>query len=470
MLTLGEILRATHSSLEGGRPSNLDVTFTKTVVDSRQVAPGALFVALRGQSHDGHSFVAQAFAAGAAAVLVDHVPAECLGDPASEADRPLLIVVPSTQKALEAMAAHALKLHDHLDVVGITGSLGKTTTKEIVAGTLARWHHVLKTEGNLNSEIGLPLTVLNGLRPEHRVAVLEMGMYDVGDIRLLARLAQPRVGVVTAVQPDHLERLGTIERIQAAKQELVEELPSNGVAVLNADDPRVVAMRSATRARTVLYGLTVEADVRARNVASRGLDGVDFDLELDGQSDHVHLALLGAQTVPAALAAAAVAREQGLRFAEIVDALQALAPALRLKVVEGINGSRVVDDSYNASPESMLAALRLLGELPGSRKIAILGDMLELGSAEADGHRRVGSQAAQVADLVIGVGERSRLMTQAARATGLPADQVLDASGGEEVIALLRQTLRPGDDVLVKGSRAMGLDAVADAIRASAVG
>jgi UDP-N-acetylmuramoyl-tripeptide--D-alanyl-D-alanine ligase len=329
---------------------------------------------------------------------------------------------------------------------------------------------VLKTEGNLNSEIGLPLTVLNGLRPEHRVAVLEMGMYDVGDIRLLARLAQPRVGVVTAVQPVHLERLGTIERIQAAKQELVEELPSNGVAVLNADDPRVIAMRAATRARTVLYGLTVEADVRARNVASRGLDGVDFDLELDGQSDHVHLALLGAQTVPAALAAAAVAREQGLRFAEIVDALQALAPALRLKVVEGINGSRVVDDSYNASPESMLAALRLLGELPGSRKIAILGDMLELGSAEADGHRRVGSQAAQVADLVIGVGERSRLMTQAARATGLPADQVLDASGGEEVIALLRQTLQPGDDVLVKGSRAMGLDVVADAIRASAVG
>jgi UDP-N-acetylmuramoyl-tripeptide--D-alanyl-D-alanine ligase len=368
------------------------------------------------------------------------------------------------------MAAHALSLHGQLDVVGITGSLGKTTTKEIVAGTLVGHRRVLKTEGNLNSEIGLPLTVLNGLQPEHRIAVLEMGMYDVGDIRLLARLAHPRIGVVTSVQPVHLERLGTIERIQAAKQELVEELPADGVAILNADDPRVAAMQSATPARTVRYGLAKDADVCARNVLSRGLDGVDFNLDLHGQTSHVHLALLGAQTVPAALAAAAVAHEEGLTLSEIVEALHALPPSLRLQVVDGINGSRVVDDSYNASPESMLAALRLLSELPGSRKIAILGDMLELGSAEADGHRRVGNRAAEVADLLIGVGERSRVMTATARAEGLPTDQVLDAEGAEQVIELLRETLRPGDDVLVKGSRAMGLDAVANAIRAEVAG
>jgi UDP-N-acetylmuramoyl-tripeptide--D-alanyl-D-alanine ligase len=386
------------------------------------------------------------------------------------ADGPPLILVPSAQKALEQMARYALDRQPDLDVVGITGSLGKTTTKEVVAGVVACRRKVLKSEGNLNSEIGLPLTILNGLTRGHEVAVLEMAMYALGDIRLLAQLARPRVGVVTAVLPVHLERLGTIERIQQAKQELVEELPDTGVAVLNADDPRVADMAKVSRARVVRYGVSEEADVRAENISSEGLHGVQFDLLWDGQRQHVRLPLLGAQSVHAALAATAVGIEEHLSLTDIAEALHTLTPTLRLLVVDGISGSRVIDDSYNASPESVLAALNLLRELPGKRKIAVLGDMLELGSEEEPSHRRIGTRAAHVLDLLITYGPRSKTTAEAARLAGLRPDQVLEASTHDEILEYLSQRLRPDDDVLVKGSLAMGMSAVVRGIRATGEG
>ena len=401
MLTLAEILEATGGELRGAQPSLGGLRFSRVVVDSRAVTPGALFVALKGQKHDGHAFVAQALAGGAAGALVERVPADCAWALNPHAEGPPLIVVGSSPAALAAMARYALDRQPRLDVVGITGSLGKTTTKEVVASVLGARRRVLKSEGNLNSEIGLPMTVLNGLDRPYDIAVLEMAMYQLGDIRLLARLARPRVGVVTAVLPVHLERLGTIERIQQAKQELIEELPSNGVAVLNADDPRVAQMATATSARVVRYGVSESADVRAEHISSQGLRGVHFDLLHAGQRRRVHLPLLGAHSVHAALAATAVASDEGLSLSDIAEALQRLSPTLRLLVVDGINGSRVVDDSYNASPESVLAALNLLRELPGRRKIAVLGDMLELGSEEEPSHRRVGNRAAAVLDVLV---------------------------------------------------------------------
>ncbi|MBV9170849.1 MAG: UDP-N-acetylmuramoyl-tripeptide--D-alanyl-D-alanine ligase, partial [Chloroflexi bacterium] len=433
-LSLSEVLEATRGELRGSAPGDPRFTsftpftsftsFTRVVIDSRKVVPGALFIALKGQKHDGHVFVAQALADGAAGALVEHVP----HDIAWAGGEPPLILVKSTPTALADMARWALARQTGLEIVGITGSLGKTTTKEVTASVLASKRRVLKTEGNLNSEIGLPMSVLNGLcesaRPE--VAVLEMAMYDVGDIRFLARLAHPRVGVVTAVLPVHLERLGTIERIQEAKQELVEELPSDGVAVLNTDDPRVERMAEATPARVVRYGVSEAAQVRAERIDSQGLRGVEFDLVRGAERRRVHLPLLGAQSVHAALAATAVALEEGLSTSEAAEALQQLSPALRLLVVEGINGTRVVDDSYNASPESVLAALNLLRELPGRRKVAVLGDMLELGSETERAHRRVGNRAAAVLDLLVVYGPNSAVTAMEARSAGLSADRVYE--------------------------------------------
>src|SRR5919199_4608661 len=207
MLTLGEVIEATGGTIHGAAAPALNQPFTAVVVDSRRVSRGALFVALKGQKHDGHTFVAQALGQGAAAALVERIPADCAWALEPDSEGPPLVVVPSAGQALQDMARFALARHPHLDVVGITGSLGKTTTKEVVAGVLGRKRHVLKSEGNLNSEIGVPLTVLNGLTMHHEIAVLEMAMYGLGEIRLLARLARPRIGVVTSVLPVHLERL-----------------------------------------------------------------------------------------------------------------------------------------------------------------------------------------------------------------------------------------------------------------------
>lgn len=467
MLTLADLLAATGGRLRGASATG-DVPFSRVVVDSRAVVPGALFVALRGQHHDGHAFVGQALAQGAAAALVEQAPADAL---AETTGGQRLVVVPSTPAALAAMARYALDQRPGLEVVGITGSLGKTTTKEVVASVLGSRRRVLKSQGNLNSEIGLPLSVLNGLGTEPvDVAVLEMGMYAVGDIRFLARLARPRVGVVTAVQPVHLERLGSIDRIQQAKQELVEELPSDGVAVLNADDPRVAPMAQATPARVVRYGVAEHADVRAERIVSQGLHGVEFDLLHGSARRHVHLPLLGAHSVYAALAGVAVALEEGLSMTEAAQALEQLAPTLRMLVVDGVNGSRLLDDSYNASPESVVAALNLLRELPGRRKIAVLGDMLELGSAEQPGHERVGRHAAAVVDELLVYGPRSRTTAEAALRAGLPPERVHAAATHTEIVDCLRRRLGPDDDVLVKGSLAMGMYEVVRGIRAPGEG
>jgi UDP-N-acetylmuramoyl-tripeptide--D-alanyl-D-alanine ligase len=472
VLTLGEVLEATGGMLKGALSDHSRLRFSRVVVDSRAVVPGALFVALKGQKHDGHAFVAQALATGALAAIVEYIPTDCAWALSPTADGPPLIVVPSSPQALADMARFALAQQPALDVVGITGSLGKTTTKEVVASVLSAKRRVVKSEGNLNSEIGLPMTLLNGLNAAHEIAVLEMAMYQSGDIRFLARLARPRIGVVTAVLPVHLERMGTIERIQEAKQELVEELPSDGVAALNADDARVAAMASATSARVVRYGVSESAEVRAEGIESHGLRGVEFDLLHQGQRRRVHLPLLGAHSVHAALAATAVGLEERLSLSEIAEALHDLSPTLRLLVIDGINGSRVVDDSYNASPESVLAALNLLRELPGRRKIAVLGDMLELGSEEEPGHRRVGNRAAAVLDVLITYGERAHAIAEEARQAGLKlkSSDVFEPDSHAAIIELLRSELRPGDDVLVKGSLAMGMSNIVRGIRAQGEG
>ena len=464
MLTLADVLEG----LTGDRPEGLEQPISGTVVDSRRATPGALFVALKGECADGHDYVADAFSRGAVAAIVERdVAADGMVLDLAGAELalpgdwalPLVLRVADSLQALQQVAAFWRQQHS-VRVVGITGSVGKTTTKELSTAVLARRYVTLKSEASYNNEIGLPLTLMH-LTDDHERVVLEMGMYDVGEIADLARIAQPHVGVVTIVGPVHLERAGTLERIVRAKRELVEALPlaPEGVAILNYDDERVRGMAQATRARVFYYGLSPKADLWADHIEGLGLDGIRFRLHYEFETLHVKIPLLGRHSVHTALRAAAVGLVEGLTWQEIIEGLRGPSPQLRLVAVPGPAGATILDDTYNASPASTIAALNLLEELDG-RKIAVLGDMLELGDYEHEGHEKVGMRALEVADVLITVGPRGRIIGQTAMRWGMPADRVYIVEGNTDVVALLEQMVTGDDVILVKGSRALQMEEI----------
>jgi UDP-N-acetylmuramoyl-tripeptide--D-alanyl-D-alanine ligase len=449
-LTADELVAITGGSLR----ARSDRLVRGGAVDSREVQPGNLFVALPGERTDGHAFVEAALAAGAAAVIVARPPAaeDLAGRDAT------VIEVGDPLRALQAVASAWRARFDPL-VVGVTGSIAKTSTKEAVATVLAAAMPTLKNEGNLNHEIGLPLTVLR-LGPDHRAAVLEMGMYVGGEIADLARIGRPEIGIVTAVQPVHLSRIGTLDALERAKGELVEALPADGVAVLNADDERVRRMASRTAARALTYGFADDADVRGDRVVSRGVEGMAFDLETAGGRRPVTIPTLGRLAVHNALAGAAVGIAAGLPVEAITDALSAGWTAPHRGQLLAAGGVTLVDDSYNASPGAVIAALELLSGLPG-RRIAVLGEMLELGDDHEDGHRRVGAAASDVVDRLIVVGEGARGIREG---TTAPVELVADRDAAR---ARLLEILEPGDVVLLKASRGIGLDVLVDELAAA---
>jgi UDP-N-acetylmuramoyl-tripeptide--D-alanyl-D-alanine ligase len=447
MISAAEVARSLKPVLLESRPGRAR-RFRRVATDSRQVQRGDLFVALRGEHEDGHAFIQEAAACGAAGVLAQRMP-EALADGVAA------YVVFDTLAALQRLAA-ARRQRIAVEVIGVTGSVGKTTTKEITAAVLSTRYKVLKNEANYNNEIGLPLTLLE-LRPNHEKAVLEMAMYALGEIRLLCQIARPRVGIVTNVGPSHLERLGSLEAIANAKAELVESLPPDGTAILNGDDPRVAAMAGRTSARVLLYGTSPGCDVRGLDLESRGLEGIAFTLECGGRSTRIQTHLPGRHILHNALAAAAAGLVEGLALDEVAAALAMAQVPLRLSVHRARCGATILDDTYNASPSSTMAALDLLAELPG-RHIAMLGDMRELGALEEQGHRSVGQRAAEVAELIYAVGDLGRLTGEAARQAG--HDSVSFWSSKEEAAQDLRQRLEPGDVVLLKASRAMALETV----------
>jgi UDP-N-acetylmuramoyl-tripeptide--D-alanyl-D-alanine ligase len=314
----------------------------------------------------------------------------------------------------------------------------------------------LKSEDNYNNEIGLPLTLLN-LEERYERVVLELGMYALGEIAQLAGIALPHVGVVTNVTHSHLERLGSLDRIAQAKAELVEALPPDGTAILNGDDPRVKAMADQIKAKVLYYGLSPDCDLRATHIESRGLEGVRFRMHYGRETLHVKIPLLGRHSVHTALAAAAVGVEEGQPWGQIVAGLRDIEVQLRLIATPGVRGSTLIDDSYNASPASSLAALNLLAELKG-RKIAVLGDMLELGSYEDEGHRKVGRRVAEVADVLVVVGDRGAVIGREALAVGMAEADVLFAEDNNRAAQLLLDLVTSGDLVLIKGSRAMHME------------
>jgi UDP-N-acetylmuramoyl-tripeptide--D-alanyl-D-alanine ligase len=427
-------------------------------VDSRIVNPGELFVALPGERTDGHEFLAAAVARGAAALLVTRLPADAtaLGDVT-------IVLVADALAALHALAAAWRTRFDPL-VVGVTGSIAKTSTKEAIAAVLGERFETLKNEGNQNNEIGLPLTVLR-LGPEHEAAVLEMGMYAGGEIADLAAIARPRIGVVTAVQPVHLSRIGTLEAIEQAKGELIEALPRDGRAVLNADDARVRRMAARTEAPSTTYGFADDADVRADEVRSAGTGGMRFTLRTGDDELPVSIPTLGRLAVHNALAGAATGLAAGLSLDEIAAGLARGWSAPHRAELIRAGGVTIVDDSYNASPASVTAALDLLGGLPG-RRVAVLGEMLELGEGHEAGHRAVGEAAAAIADLLVVVGERANGIADGAVAAGLAPGKIVRAPTRDAAFGLVRPRLRDGDVVLVKASRGVELDLLVDALRA----
>ena len=450
------------------------VPITNVVIDSRRATAGSLFVALRGERNDGHDYASQAMAAGATVVLVER-PVEgaatvdtLRGAAPPRVTPPVAVVVPNALQALQRLAQARRQAHPGLRVVGITGSLGKTTTKEAVAAVLAQSYPTLKSAGNYNNEIGLPLTLLE-LNPAHRCAVLEMGMYALGEIATLCEIARPQVGVVTNVYPIHLERLGSLERIAQAKAELVRALPAGGLAVLNGDDARVRAMAAETPAQVVTFGLGPENWLRAEEITPLGLEGVRFVARLRGTADlaiaearrELELRTLGAHGVWSALPAIAVGLWEGLGWAEIQQGLLALGHGLRLQPKRGLGGILLLDDTYNASPPSMVAALDALAGLPG-RHVAVLGDMFELGAEEEAGHRQVGRRCGRDVDLLVTVGARARTIAAEARKAGLAL--IHETTDNAAAIALLRELLREGDVVLVKGSRGMAMEEIVRAL------
>ncbi|MGE5345444.1 MAG: UDP-N-acetylmuramoyl-tripeptide--D-alanyl-D-alanine ligase [Acidithiobacillales bacterium] len=473
-----EILLAAgaHSRTSGGRDH-----FEGVSTDTRTILPGSLFVALNGERFDGHDFLVDAAAKGAGGAIVRRGT-----EPPPGEARLTLFEVEDTLAALGALA----RLHRNrfsIPVGAVAGSNGKTTAKEMAAAILRTRGPALATEGNLNNEIGVPLTLL-GLEPTHGAAVVELGMSHPGELARLTAIARPTAGLVTLVAEEHLEFLKDLDGVAEAEGELYRGLPEGAVAVVNADDPRCVAQaeRASSGVRKISFGKSPGADVRLLRVTPRGIKGQEISLEgeegenLSGRlgsgvklqrsrvQRSVRLAFVGVHNAMNAAAAAALALALGHSFEEISLGLAAARPfAHRSRIVRTASGLVLLDDCYNANPSSMAAALATLGTLAaGGRRVAVLGDMLELGEAEVREHRALGERAATAADLAAFFGPRSEGAFEAARARGLPAASAGHFTEVEPLVAWLKPLLRPGDTVLVKGSRGMKLERAVEALTA----
>ncbi|HID89646.1 MAG TPA: alanine racemase [Anaerolineae bacterium] len=462
MIYLDDLITAT-----GGRRIGPEApgTFPAFCYDSRRIRPGELFVAVKTETGDGHDYIADAVRKGAGGVLCQFPP-----------DHPTVpcIVVPDTQLALTDWAAHVLRKYEP-EVVGITGSTGKTDACRAIAAVLATRHRVFSNPPDLSDRFGLPIS-LAGLTPEHDVAVLELACNAFGEIGRLAQITRPRVAVVTAVNHAHLAYLGSLEAIAQEKGRLVEALPPDGFAVLNYDDPRVRAMRERTRAQVITYGLSPDADIVASELRPDP-EGLQFVVHFPGVSgmgtpgypakSEVRTRLLGRHQVYTVLAAIAVGLAYHIPWDDILDAVEELRPGPgRLQVLRGMGGSLILDGSASASPATMLQALAALADYPARRRIAVLGDMAQLGGYAVEGHRQVGRAAAAFVDLLVTKGERAAWIADAAKEAGLSCDHLFVTYTAHDAVRRLRPQLGPGDVVLVKGDVEARMEAVVEGLLA----
>ncbi len=432
-------------------------------IDSRTVRGGELFIAIHGPSHDGHDHVASALERGALAAVVAQSQIGRYTEPV----RGRCIAVADTFGALKQFA-RAVRDAWGGKIAGVTGSVGKTTTKEMLAALLGTRFRILKSEGNFNNEYGLPLTLFH-LDQTHQAAVLEMGMSRRGELSRLAEIARPDVGVVTRVAPAHLEFFASVEEIALAKRELIEGLNGReSVAVLNADDPLVAGFAGYAPGQVLTYGITNAADFRAESIEERGALGSTFVLVQGGKRVRLELGLAGRHVISNALGACAAASVWGIGAAESQEVLRSLrAPAMRGELLRFSNGAALINDSYNSSPAALHAMIAVLATTPDyRRRILVAGEMRELGPASAELHREAGSLAAKTGkiDLVIGVAGDGVQIVEGALAAGLSKTQTKFFASSEEAAKFLSEFIAPGDLALVKGSRGVRMERIVEAL------
>ena len=477
LFTVQEILEITGARVVTGQdPRQLRGAIRRICTDSREARPGDLFVALLGERFDGHEFVEAAFGRGAMGAIVQdrsrftNMRTSATGQPgrgrSMGAQRAFVLEVPNSLLAYQQLAAHHRRRFHH-PVVAVTGSNGKTTTKEMVARVLEQRWNVLKTEGNLNNRIGVPHTLFR-LTPRHQAAVVEMGVDQRGQTAQLCEIARPTIGLITNIGPDHLEFFGSLEGSAQAKAELVDFMPADGALVLNADDRYFDEFAARARCQVLSFGLTNRAQVRAVGVAQDSRRGVTFGLVLPDRKRHslVTMRTYGTHNVCNALAAASVGHLLGLSGSAIADGLASFRPTSMRSQVVVRDGIRIINDCYNANPASMRAAIDVLAELGATaRTVAVLGDMLELGSDAFHLHREVGEYlAGRRVSYLIATGDLGKSIAEGARAGGMAHGQILEATDSSRAAVATKELVHRGDVVLVKGSRGMRMERVMEAL------
>jgi UDP-N-acetylmuramoyl-tripeptide--D-alanyl-D-alanine ligase len=461
ILTIEEVLKATGGKLLQGKENAF---FRGISTDSRAVAEGELFVALKGSRFDGHHYALEALGKKAGGVLIEE---EKIGDIRWNGYRSrAVIAVKDTLSALGDMARDWRRKYG-TPVVALTGSNGKTTTKEMIAACLETAFPILKTKGNLNNLIGVPLTLL-GLTEKERVVVLEMGMNVPGEIRRLTEIAEPDVGMITNIQTVHLEGMGSLERLKEEKGELFRKMRRNGTILVNQDDPRVIDLASDYPGQKITFGIEHPAEVMAKEIRLKGAEGTSFTLILEGEVVEIHLRLLGRHFVPNALSAVAVACLFGVEVKQAKKALENFQPfPMRMEVVPLKGGETLINDAYNANPYSMELALETLVEVKKrGTAIAVLGDMLELGYFTKEAHERIGQKVSQLSiDFLLALGEEAPVVVESAIRYGFPMERARIVESHSEAISLLRQMIRDGDWILIKGSRRMAMEKIVEGLK-----
>jgi len=453
-----ELVEAVHGELLWG---SAEQVFVGVTTDSRKVAKNNLFIPLVGEKFDGHDYIEQCFRAGTAVCLTEK--------PIPQLDNAAAILVKDTAKALRDLATWHRNKYD-IPVVGITGSVGKTSTKDIISCVLAKHYEVLKTQGNFNNEIGLPLTLLN-LNSTHELAVIEMGMSGFGEISRLTAISQPQIAVITNIGVSHIEKLGSQQGILKAKLEILEGLKPEGLVVLNGDDPLLRELKGKLNFKTVYYGMNSELDYVAQDYESLGEAGTRFNIKLVNRTYKVNLPVPGIHNVYNALAAIAVGIEMNIPMKVIIDGIAQYSPGNMRQNIVTYNGMKIINDAYNASPQSMQAALNVLEELCSkTRGIAVLGDMLEMGDMAKELHYSVGRFIKdKKIDYLITVGRDSKNIMQAVADSGNQKIKLQHFDNNNDALKYVLNIIRQGDFILIKGSRGMKMEQIADGIMKSEI-